>query len=582
MTILLVTLCFSAEARRELNRSGSLPGVPHELIGREQICEQIITSVMSDKAVEIMAPLGYGKTSVVVEAARRMIERGKSVVYVNPRGVTCVEDLASKIIEALGEHPGDHAIEECLYRIRSLKNKTVLIIENLDNLLHLEKQFSSEKYHQEEETSHQSEKYCSAKIRGQFKKEEFLSFVIEIGESSTIQLVLTSTEPNDFLSFPIDLIELPPLSKEDSSTLFKDHYGNLDENTVNKLVDIGGGIPLIIFTVISLLKHEDPEILAERLSTYQGKELIRELSPKHLPSQDRIYDCLEGYFSRLSKEDQYALVMLSTFPNRFTQTQLFAVFQSLTDFDLASCLRSLRFSSFFPFERASGHYCLPSYIRTFCSAKPRHAEVKALFLGHYSDLVVNLNKEFLTKDSKSAVERYRDEKENIKEAMVWCGNDHPELAEDLKEKCIDAFNKAAVFLAKVMRKQEFESLFCKLAHQCRHDVERHSACLTSIGMKEVLSCTCKTRICHTAWHRAKSVLSEANDFQESLESVDDATRAQCLSKLGFCWVREGYHDLGFNCLDQALALRTNRWKQSCKDKDKVMLAACHNDLAGLV
>ena len=581
MTILF-TLCFSAEARRELNRSGSLPGVPHELIGREQICEQIITTVMSDKAVEIVAPLGYGKTSVVTEAARRMIARGKSVVYVNPRGVTCVEDLGSKIIEALGEHPGDHTIEECLYRIRSLKNKTVLIIENLDNLLYLEKQFSSEKYHQEEETSHQGEKYCSAKVRGHFKKEEFLSFVIEIGESSTIQLVLTSTEPNDFLSFPIDLIKLPPLTEEDSSTLFKDHNENLDENTVNKLVDISGCVPLIIFTVMSLLKYEDPEILAERLSTYQGKDLIRELSPKHLSSQERIFDCLEEYFGRLSEDDQYALVMLSTFPNRFTQTQLFAVFQSLTDFDLASCLRSLKFSSFFPFERASGHYCLPSYIRTFCSAKPRHEEAKSLFLRHYSDLVVKLSKDFLTKDSKSAVERYRDEKDNVKEAMVWCGNDHPELAQDLREKCIDAFNKAAVFLAKVMRKQEFTSLFCKLAHKCRYDRERHSACLTAIGMKIVLSCTCKARICHTAWHQAKNILSLANDFQESLESVDDATRAQCLSKLGFCWVREGYDDLGFTCLNQALALRTNRWKQSSKDKDKVMLAACHNDIAGLV
>ena len=181
---------------------------------------------MSDKAVEIVAPPGYGKTSVVLEAARRMIARGKPVVYVNPRGVTCVEDLGSKIIEALSEHPGDHTIEECLCRIRSLRNKAALIIENLDNLLYLE-QFSSEKYHQEVETSHHGEKYCSTKIRGQFKREEFLSFVIEIGRSSTIQLVLTSTEPNDFLSFPIDLIELPPLSKEDSSTLFKDHYGNL-------------------------------------------------------------------------------------------------------------------------------------------------------------------------------------------------------------------------------------------------------------------------------------------------------------------------------------------------------------------
>ena len=539
---------------------------------------------MSDKAVEIVAPYGYGKTSVVVEAARRMIAKGKHVVYVNPRGVTCVEDLASKIIEELGEHPSDHTIEECLYRIRSLKNKTVLVVENLDNLLYLEKQFSSEKYHQEVETSHHGEKYCSTKIRGQYKREEFLSFVKEIGESSTIQLVLTSTEPNDFLSFPIDLIKLPPLSKEDSSTLFKDHYGNLDENTVNKLVDIGGGIPLIIFTVMSRLKNEneDAETLAERLSTSQGGDLIKELNPRNLPLEERIYDCLEEYFGRLSEDDQYALVMLSTFPDKFTQTQLFAVFQTVLGLDLASCISSLKYSSFFPFERTSDLYCLPSYIRTFCSVQSRHVEAKSLFLHHYSDLVVNLSKDFLTKDSQSAVKRYRDEKDNIKEAMVWCGNDHPELAEDLREKCIDAFNKAAVFLANVMRKQEFESLFCKLAYQCRHDLKRHSACLTAIGTNIVLSFTCTPWICFTAWYRAKCVLSQANDIQESVETVDDATRAECLSKLGLCRVGEGHEIQGFECLNQALALRTTRWEQSSKEKDRVMLAACHNDLAGLV
>ena len=559
-----------------------MPGGPYKLIGREQICEQIIETLMSDKAVEIVAPHGYGKTSVVVEVARTMIAKGKTVVYVNPRGVTCVEDLGSKIIEALGEHPGDHTIEECLCRIRSLKNKTVLIIENLDNLLYLEKQISNEKYHQDEETSDHGEKYCSAKIRGQFKREEFLSFVIEIGNSSTIQLLLTSTEPNDFLSFSIDLIKLPPLSKEDSSTLFKDHYENLDENTVNKLVDTCDGLPLIIFTVMSRLKNEDPETLAERLSTSQGEDLIRELTPRNLSTQERIYDCLKGYFSRLNNDDQYALVMLSTFLDIFTQTQLYAVFQTVADLDLASCISSLKYSSFFPFERTSGLYCLPSYIRTFCSVQPRHAEAKSLFLRHYSDVIVNLSKEFLTKDSKSAVKRYRDEKDNIREAMDWCGNDHPELAEDLRVRCIDAFNKAAVFLANVMRKQEFESLFCKLAYQCRHDLERHSACLTAIGTNIVLSCTCTPWICLTAWYRAKNVLSQADDIQQSLETVDDATRAECLSKLGFCRVREGHEKQGFECLSQALTLRTNRWEQSSKDKDKVMLAACHNDLAGLV
>ena len=81
-------------------------------------------------------------------------------------------------------------------------------------------------------------------------------------------------------------------------------------------------------------------------------------------------------------------------------------------------------------------------------------------------------------------------------------------------------------------------------------------------------------------YRAKSFLSSANDIQSKLKDVNETTRAQCLSKLGFCCVREGRVHDGYVYLNQALTLRWKRVKQSRKTKDKVMLAACFNDLAG--
>ena len=76
-------------------------------------------------------------------------------------------------------------------------------------------------------------------------------------------------------------------------------------------------------------------------------------------------------------------------------------------------------------------------------------------------------------------------------------------------------------------------------------------------------------------------LSRANEIQ-LVETVDDATRAQCLSKLGFILVREGLYTKGFEYLNQALTLRHKRWEQSREDMDKVMIGACQNDIAGLV
>ena len=555
---------------------GSLPDGPYVLKGREDKCEQIITSLMSNKAVEIVAPPGYGKTSVVVEAAHRLISMGSFVAYVNPRGVTCVEDLGSRIIEALGEVPGENTIRETLLRIRSLKAKNVvLIIENLDNLLHLEQS-------QDVESSRpRGEEYC-AKMNGKYKKDDFLTFVKEIGQTKKINLILTSTETNDFsVFFPIELIELLPLSKEDSYALFKERDQSLDENTVKKLVAICGGIPLIICTVLSILKTRNPQNFTHRLSVCTPLELFRELSPEFLPLEDRIDQCLKVCFHRLSQENQDVLVMLSTFPHRFTQEQFYAVFNSSTTLNLETCLDSLKHSSLLRFERDSCYYCIHPLIRKFCSVQPQHKDAKSSFIRHYSDLIVALSDKFFSPDSKTAVEQYRDEKENIREAAAWCEDEHPDIDQDLREYCIDDFIKAAVFLAKVMRKQEFVSLFCKFSHQCSDDLRR-SSCLTAIGTKIVLSCTCTPQICSRAWFRAKSILIRANEIQSRLETVDEATRAHCLSKLGFCYVREGLDDVGFGYLNEAFALRSKIFTQTAKDKDKVMLAACQNDVAGLV
>ena len=574
--LIIFITSIAPDVKEQSGHCGRLPDQT-DLMGRNETCENIITALSSNKACEIVAPPGYGKTSVVIEVAHRMIKRGKFVAYVKPRGVTCVEDLASKIIEALGFDPGEDTITEAIRRISALKTKTVvLIIENIDNLLHLEDQVSNDEYHQELK----SRKYC-AKMRGKNTKDDFLTFLKDIGQSPTIHLVLTSRETYDFnVCFPIELIDLDPLNDNDSAALFAKSEDSLDDDLIKDLVRVCGGIPLIICTVLSILKRENPEKCARRLSTCSPSSLVRELNPDFIANEDRIDNCLQICFDRLSQESQKILVMFSTFPYRFTQEQFKAVFESSIRGDLQTCLNCLKQSSLVRFHRRSCHYSLHPFLRDFFSLKPEHKQAKSVFIRHYSDLAVELCKTFLTKDSKSAIEHYGAEKENIREAMAWCGDDHPELDLTVREQCIAAFNKSAVFLAKVMRKQEFESLFCKLAYQCRYDMHLYSACLTNIGMKIVLSCTCTPHICPRALYRAKSFLSYANDIQSKYKDVNEATRAQCLSKLGFCRVCEGRVVEGYEHLDEAFKLRRERAEKSKKTKDKVMLAACFNDLAG--
>ena len=548
-----------------------------DLVGRNETCERIITALSSNKAVEIVAPPGYGKTSVVIEVAHRMIERKTFVAYVKPRGVTCVEDLASKIIENLGYVPGENTITEALSRISSLKKKSVvLIIENIDNLLYLEDKVSKDKCHQEL----QSENRCT-EMFGKFTKDDFLTFLKDLGQSPNIQLVLTSRETYDLcVSFLLELINLEPLNDNDSTSMFSKCEDGLDDHLIEELVRVCGGIPLIICTVISILKRENPRRAAHRLSTSSPSSLVKELNPDDLPDEDRIDKCLQICFDRLSQENQKIIVMFSTFPHRFTQEQFEVVFRSFVTADLRTCLNSLEHSSLLRFDRISCQYSLHPFIRDFFSLKPDHVDAKSTFIRHYSDLAVTLCEVFLSKDCKSAINQYISEKDNIREAMAWCGDDHPELDQTFREQCIEAFNEAAVFLAKVMRKQEFQSLFCKLAYRCRSHLRLYSACLTNIGMKIVLSCTCTPHICPRALYQARETLTQANDIHSTLTDVKDTTLAQCLSKFGFCYVREGRVDDGYGYLNRALKLRWDIVEKLNRTKDHVMLAACFNDLAG--
>ena len=545
-------------------------------MGRNETCERIITALSSNKAVEIVAPPGYGKTSVVIEVAHRLINRGKLIAYVNPRGVTCVEDLASDIIEALGFVPSEDTITEAIRRIRALKTKsTVLLIENIDNLLHLEAQVRKDERLRELN----SKNYCT-KMRGKFTKDEFLSFLKDIGKCPTIHLVLTSREFYNFrVSFPTELIDLEPLKDSDSATLFKKCDDSLDEGSINDLVRVCGGIPLIICTVPSILRRENPERFTQRLTSCSPQTLLKLLSPDFQASDDRIDRCLQICFDRFSEENQKIFVMFSTFPKGFTEEQFDACFKSSIGGDLQTFPICLKQSSLLNFDRNKCLYSLHPFIRDFFSSMPEHKEAKSVFLRHYSNLIVSLCKKFLSADKKSAINRYRSEKDNIREAMAWCG-DHPELDQTVREHCVAAFNDAAVFLAKMMRKQEFVSLFCKFAYRCQRDRHLLSACLTNIGVKIVLSCTCRPYICPRALYQAKRFLARAKQIHSELTNVNEAIRAHCLSKLGFCCVREGHFGEGYDYLNEAIALRTKREKKSDETKDKVMLGACYNDIAG--
>ena len=159
----------------------------------------------------------------------------------------------------------------------------------------------------------------------------------------------------------------------------------------------------------------------------------------------------------------------------------------------------------------------------------------------------------------------------------WCAND--EMTAEQIGNCIDVFNSVGELLAKMIGKKKYESVFELLRNKSEDmtDQTRLSECLTSLGIKQVFHCSCLPGLCDVAAERAKKYFVDADRIQSSPDLSINAgnSRAQCLSKLGRCLVKEGKFLEGKKKIQQAIEIR-----QRHGDEDIIMLAATYNDMAG--
>ena len=161
--------------------------------------------------------------------------------------------------------------------------------------------------------------------------------------------------------------------------------------------------------------------------------------------------------------------------------------------------------------------------------------------------------------------------------IEWC--DNGEMIVVQIGKCIDVFNGVGELLAKMLGKEKYASVFellRKKSEEMRNQ-KRLSECLTSLGIKEIFHCSCSPGLCDEAAEQAKKYLVDADRIQSSPDLSINAgnSRAQCLSKLGRCLVKEGQFPKGKEKIQQAIDIR-----QRHEDEDIVMLGATYNDMAG--
>ena len=521
-----------------------------------------------------------GKTTTAIKVANDILDSDSRtvIVYVNCRYLNSLDDFAVKALQQVYHYPVEDPISELKNRLKSQDYYTVLLLDNFEFLLGAG---------DDGEESLPEAEMVQRKMASPCEESKIVSFTTEIVMiSRKVKLLLTSSVEAVFKGLEQEIIHLACFKPEESFQLLQRACKDVVVNQQHayRLSEICSGIPLVLYTLA--LSHHDLLSLVERMSSSSPQDKFEFLARiQAVPKEEKIGVCLDICFGRLTAQEKNTLITLALLRGRFTLPRAVQIFHSsahqLTKHALELARRSLLEqhivggACFYTFLRFIGDYC-----KEKASDQFREVFVKArnVFIDHFFVFLADTFRLFLSKNTSDAIAAFQQEEENIMQLIEWC--DNGEMTVVQIGRCIDVFNSVGELLAKMIGKKKYASVFELLRKKSEEmrNRKRLSECLTSLGIKEIFHCSCSPGLCDEAAEQAKKYLVEADRIQSSpgLSINVGNSRAQCLSKLGRCLVKEGQFREGKEKIQQAIDIR-----QRHGDEDIVMLGATYNDMAGI-
>ena len=502
---------------------------------------------------------GYGKSCLAQKIGHTMVGRGFQVIFLCLREIKCVTKMAANILCYFNIMPGRKPGEQALSQLRSVRNKTILILDNAEDLLGLERGGVSQ---------------------------EFSAFVNHVAQyAGNVKCVIASR-----ISFPACLqvpchtVELLALENSEASKLLKDKSQGscLTDSDAKSIAHGCLNIPLILHAAAALMTIVGPSELIQMLEAPLEVADMNQLSPD-LKMRRFLNDC----FQQLGTVLQEALISLAVFPAAFSHEQAMSVLSGLRHADTATSYqqkaaylinlvtRSLVYS-----DRKSNQYFVHRVIQLFCEEKANeesrfricYDKAREQFIAHCLNVVKKVQARFLSKEaSKKAFCDYSCQERNIVQAMLWAANDR-----NTAIRCAKALNESVVFLAKVMKRIDFEEIYEAILTAFKDDTRLVADCLTCIGIKLIYSCECH-RSCRNVSERSYRVLHRAKELYDGMGLTEGDLVAQCYSKIGRCMAQNGDLETALHLTDKALKIREKNQIEA-----PLKYAACCNDRAGII
>ena len=544
--------------------ASALPCKPAQFCGRDERLDEIVR-VLSEtngrRLVVITGSPGCGKSFLAKKIGLAMLEKHFQVIFLCLREIRSVAKMAARILLSLKTYAWQGLVnnqrpELALSRLKLLTTRTVLILDNAEYLIN-----------------------DSNESKILFK---FVNQVVQF--ASNVKCVVTSRVdyPSDCCQTPHHLVKLTAPKNVAAAKLLqekvKENSGfTLEDAEAKAIAGFCFNIPLTLHKVAAYLEVVPTQTLIQILEKDQSTPLdvmdVDELSPD-LKVKCFLHDCLQ----QLGSELEEALVSLAVFPGAFDYQQAMDVFGSNR---LHANLVQLVKRSLVHSCLNSNHYFVHRVIQLCCEEKAKtderlrtcYKKARQRFIEHYLNLITDLHRRFLCKGGlNKTLCHYWMEEQHILQAIWWAvtsGNT------TLSTSCAEILNEAVIFLAKVMKKDEFEHVYEVVLNDIKGDLRLVADCLTCVGIKQVFSCEFH-RVCSTVSKRGYRVLQRALEIYEELNLTDGELVAQCYSKIGRCMAKNGNPTRAFELSEKALEI----WEKK-REEEPLKYAACCNDRAGI-
>ena len=286
--------------------SKSLPYLSQNFFGREKEMKEVSRLLDfrdSDvRIVNIYGSPGFGKSTLAIHVGHEMVKFGVTVHYVNMDDLPDKDvktALAEKVLEASHIISKNITFERLLRWARECYSRTLVILDNCDDLLHKNK----EEFHQAIER------------------------IVE--ESLNVKSIMTSRKVASFLMY-FEHYKIKELSSAASFRLLDHKVASLSHEEKEQIANLTGNVPLALQIIGSILHLPDSPSLTALIGELKN-ELIQTLSPTDFPVNKQVFTTISLSYKYLPKELQRIGCQLTVFPGSFTLLAAFTVFNNGTE-----------------------------------------------------------------------------------------------------------------------------------------------------------------------------------------------------------------------------------------------------------